>query len=178
MRRKWMALLLAASMVFTFGACGTSSDTPAQESTASVDSNNSDTQEEPSAETSGSEVPETEKEMNQIESYTIENFPIIYQMPELPTGCEITAATMVLNHYGFQTDKENLAIQYLPKLDSADFYYGEDGRLYGNDLNNFFIGDPRTESGIICGTGAIVTALNIYLKEKQSNIQAVDITVK
>ena len=52
MRRKWMALVLAASMVFTLGGCGTSSDTPTEENTASVDSNNTDTQEEPFAETS------------------------------------------------------------------------------------------------------------------------------
>lgn len=56
MKRKWMALVIAASMVFTLGACGTSSNTPAEESTASVDSSNADTQEEPSAETSGSEA--------------------------------------------------------------------------------------------------------------------------
>lgn len=33
-------------------------------------------------------------------SYTIKNFEIIGQLPELPTGCEITALTMVLNYYG------------------------------------------------------------------------------
>lgn len=33
-------------------------------------------------------------------AYTIKNFEIIGQLPELPTGCEITALTMVLNYYG------------------------------------------------------------------------------
>ena len=32
--------------------------------------------------------------------HQINSFDIIFQMPELPTGCEITALTMVLNYYG------------------------------------------------------------------------------
>ena len=82
-------------------------------------------------------------------SHVISDFPIIYQMPELPTGCEITAATMVLNYYEFQVDKTVMAEQYLPTLYSTGIYYGQDGRTYGNDMNAYFIGDPRTENGII-----------------------------
>ena len=128
--------------------------------------------------------PETAREIGQEtdeaaeipESYVIRDFPIIYQMPELPTGCEITAAAMVLNYYGFQADKTVLAGQYLPTLASAGIYYGQDGRAYGNDMNAYFIGDPRTENGIICGTGAIVTALDSYLIGAGSGMRAVDLT--
>ncbi len=90
-------------------------------------------------------------------SAQIEDFPIVNQMPELPTGCEITALTMALNYYGYPVDKTVMASEYLPTA-SADRYYGSDGRLYGTDMNEYFIGDPFTENGIICGTGAIVTA--------------------
>ena len=68
--------------------------------------------------------------------------------------------TMVLNYYGYQADKVEMATQYLPVLYEAEIYTGEDGKIYGSDINQYFIGDPTTVNGIICGTGAIVTAVN------------------
>ena len=62
-------------------------------------------------------------------SYIIQGFPIINQMPELPTGCEITAMTMALNYYGYQADKVEMATQYLPVLYEAEIYTGEDGKI-------------------------------------------------
>lgn len=108
------------------------------------------------------------------DSYRIEDFPLIMQMPELPTGCEITALTMALNYYGFQIDKVTMATEYLPTLPSADVYITEDGILYGNDMNQFFIGDPASENGVICGTGAIVTAADLFLENAGSDMRAVD----
>ncbi len=96
--------------------------------------------------------------------YVIENFPIILQMPELPTGCEITALTMAINYYGFDVDKVTMATDYLP-CEELNLYYSEDGTLYGNDLNNVFVGDPASSHGYVCGTGAIVTAANDYFSD-------------
>ena len=96
-------------------------------------------------------------------------------MPQLPTGCEITAATMALNYYSFDVDKMVMARKYLPTTNRG-LHYGADGRLYGNDLNKYFIGDPATEGGYVCGTGAIVTALNSFLSQQGSGLQAVDIS--
>ncbi len=59
---------------------------------------------------------------------------------------------------------------------SADRYYGADGRLYGTDMNEYFIGDPFTAGGIICGTGAIVTAADRYLDDQGSSMRALDVT--
>lgn len=56
-------------------------------------------------------------------SALIDDFPEIMQMPELPTGCEITALTMVLNYYGFDVDKVTLATEYLPTM-PPELYYG------------------------------------------------------
>lgn len=100
------------------------------------------------------------------------DFDIIEQYPELPTGCEITAMTMVLNYYGYNVDKVTMALDYMPKI-QAEFYRGEDGRLMGPDLENFFVGDPTEETGYICGTGAIVTAANAYLTDVGSDMTAV-----
>ena len=61
------------------------------------------------------------------------DFDIIEQYPELPTGCEITALTMVLNYYGYQVNKVTMALDYMPKV-QAEFYRSEDGRLTGPDL--------------------------------------------
>ncbi len=99
------------------------------------------------------------------------NFDIIEQYPELPTGCEITALTMVLNYYGYQVNKVTMALDYMPKV-QAEFYRSEDGRLMGPDLENFFVGDPTEETGYICGTGAIVTAANRYLADVGSGLTA------
>ena len=99
------------------------------------------------------------------------DFDIIEQYPELPTGCEITAMTMVLNYYGYQVNKVNMALDYMPKV-QAEFYRSEDGRLMGPDLENFFVGDPTEETGYICGTGAIVTAANRYLADVGSDLTA------
>ena len=99
------------------------------------------------------------------------DFDIIEQYPELPTGCEITAMTMVLNYYGYQVNKVNMALDYMPKV-QAEFYRSEDGRLMGPDLENFFVGDPTEETGYICGTGAIVTAANRYLVDVGSDLTA------
>lgn len=100
------------------------------------------------------------------------DFEIMEQYPELPTGCEITAMTMVLNYYGYNVDKVTMALDYMPKI-QAEFYRSEDGRLMGPDLENFFVGDPTEETGYICGTGAIVTAANAYLTDVGSDMTAV-----
>ena len=60
-------------------------------------------------------------------AYTIKNFEIIGQLPELPTGCEITALTMVLNYYGLNPNKLELATEYLPKTEYSTYY--KDGKL-------------------------------------------------
>lgn len=106
----------------------------------------------------------------------ISNFPIVYQMPQLPTGCEITALTMVLQYYGLDADKEEMATDYLPTSPSTNRYTGSDGRVYGIDLDAYFVGSPFDDSGIICGPQAIVTAANQYLEDQGSSLQAVDRT--
>lgn len=115
------------------------------------------------------------EEPEKAEEYLIEDFEIIWQMPELPTGCEITAMTMALRYYGLPADKMEMATRYLPTA-SAGFYYGDGGRLYGPDLERYFVGDPATQAGYICGPQAILTAANAYLADQGSSLRAVEKT--
>ena len=113
----------------------------------------------------------SEKVLRNSTETQLADFEIIEQYPELPTGCEITAMTMVLNYYGYNVDKVTMALDYMPKV-QAEFYRSEDGRLMGPDLENYFVGDPTEDSGYICGTGAIVTAANAYLSDVGSSLTA------
>ena len=135
---------------------------------------------EKTAEESGGETGETsggekKTEKNLPEQAQIEDFGLILQMPELPTGCEITALTMMLNYYGYTVDKTVMASDYLP-VRSAGLHYGADGRQYGNNMEQYFIGDPATENGYICGTGAIRTVADGYLSDCGSTLRAEDLT--
>lgn len=76
----------------------------------------------------------------------------ILQNPELPTGCEITSLTMLLNHIGFKVDKLVMADNYLPK-----------GEYRNADFNEVFVGNPREYSAYGCFSNAIVTAAESFL---------------
>lgn len=109
------------------------------------------------------------------DSCVIQNFDIIYQEPELPTGCEVTALTMAMNYSGCNVDKYTMATEYLP-CTPYDIEYGEDGNLYGSSPEQYFIGDPTSVYGYVCGTTPIVTAANNYFKYTCSKLKAIDIT--
>ncbi len=88
----------------------------------------------------------------------------IFQEPELPTGCEVTSLTMLLNYLGFDISKTELAADYLP-MD-----YG--GRV---GFDRAFIGNPEWYGGYGCFSPVIETTANRYLSEKNADFRAVDI---
>ncbi|MGN1411041.1 MAG: RICIN domain-containing protein [Oscillospiraceae bacterium] len=71
----------------------------------------------------------------------IENVTPIVQSG-LPTGCEATGLTILLNWYGFNVSKEDMAMTYMPR---QDFYYA-DGKKIGPDYITTFAGDPSRKS--------------------------------
>lgn len=79
------------------------------------------------------------------------------QFPELPTGCEGTAAAMVLRYYGEDVTPVAFAADW---LSCDDAFYAEDRRQYGPDPREVFAGDPASESGFGCFAPAIVSAVN------------------
>jgi uncharacterized protein YvpB len=86
----------------------------------------------------------------------------VLQLPELPTGCEITALTTLLRFYGFDADKVTMAADYLPK--SWGNYQEIDGKVYKDSFFDYFIGDPAG-TGYGCFSPAIMTAAANYLTE-------------
>ena len=84
----------------------------------------------------------------------------ILQNPELPVGCEITALTILLNYYGFDAEKNDMARNYLPT--SWGNPRTVDGKLYKDSFFDYFIGDPFSR-GYGCFSPAIEKAANSYI---------------
>lgn len=89
----------------------------------------------------------------------------ICQYPELPTGCEITSLTMLLNALGYDVDKCELSDKYLSK-----------GAVGTVDFRKAFEGDPRDSNSYGCYAPVIVDAANKYLKDQGTSKRAYDLT--
>ena len=88
------------------------------------------------------ELTHTSTEVNEnIENnnYYISGVPIINQFPELPTGCEVTSAAMLLNYYGINVSKEALA----DEISKAPLPIFRNDRIEGESPYEYFIGNPR-----------------------------------
>lgn len=83
--------------------------------------------------------------------------PQLCQYPTLPTGCEATAAAMVLQYHGEAIEPAEFAKRWLSC--SGEFYW-RDGEYYGPDPSEFFVGDPFSSNGYGCYAMPIVKAIN------------------
>ena len=85
-------------------------------------------------------------------SYKRLDVECVLQNPELPTGCEITALTTVLNYLGYNVDKLTMADYYLDK-----------GKMGEVSPYKAFVGNPRDEDS--CGAFApvLVNSATKYL---------------
>ena len=94
--------------------------------------------------------------------YKIEDFKWLNQNPELPTGCEITSLTSVLNYYGINVKKETMADDYLKKGNGS--YY------------KMFLGNPRDAGSFGCMAQPIVDAANLYFKKNNVSMKASNVS--
>lgn len=83
------------------------------------------------------------------------------QNPELPTGCEITSLTTVLNYLGYDVSKVEMADNYLEK-----------SSVVPSNFWKVFLGDPKSKSGFGCYAQPITDAANKYLTEQNSDYVA------
>lgn len=90
---------------------------------------------------------------------------VIYQNPELPTGCEITSLAMLLNYWGYDIDKVELSDNYLNKnYDYSCTFY------------DAFIGNPTSDSGFGCYSPVIEDAAYSFLRVAESDLEVYNIT--
>ena len=87
------------------------------------------------------------------------NVPRLCQYPDLPTGCEATAAVMVLRYYGAAVTPEVFAREWLECSTDFTIY---DGLLYGPDPDEQYAGDPFTTASYGCFAGPIVAAVRAH----------------
>lgn len=89
----------------------------------------------------------------------------IYQNPELPTGCEVTALTIILNYLGYDIDKTTMADLFLPK-----------GKIGKTDPDVAFIGNPRDKNSYGANAPVLEKTANDYLSKVESDYHAYNIT--
>jgi len=87
-----------------------------------------------------------EKEIEQLSVNKLNVTPVL-QLPELPTGCEITSLATVLNYYGYDISKTQLADEYL-----------DCGKVGQTDPDEKFIGSPYDEHSYGCYSNVIADA--------------------
>lgn len=104
--------------------------------------------------------------VERITSHHIKNVPVLSQT-DLTACCESYACTMTLQYLGFDLTINEFVENYLIK---KPVFYGEDGILYGPDMDAAFAGDIYFGYGI--NSPAMAKSMNIYLKEKKSNLTA------
>lgn len=83
--------------------------------------------------------------------------PLICQNPMLPTGCEVTSATMLLQYWGENISHDAFASDW---LECDNEFYKVSGVLHGPDPDLVFAGDPFSEYSYGCYEKPIVDAVN------------------
>lgn len=99
--------------------------------------------------------------------------PIVYQNPELPNGCEITAVTSVFHYYGFLVDKIKMADYYLYQSPIVTV----NNKRYGPDPNIGYAGSPKDPiNGWYAFAGPIEHAAKIASKSLGTNLKTENIS--
>lgn len=100
-----------------------------------------------------------EKQIKQISTYKLDVTPVL-QLPELPTGCEITSLATVLNYYGYDISKTQLADEYL-----------DCGKIGQTDPDEKFIGSPYDEHSCGCYSNVIADAARDFSIKNNCNFK-------
>lgn len=98
-----------------------------------------------------------------IAKHIIQSVPHINQNKDFPTGCESAAAVCLMNYYGIGITVDEFIDNHLPQ--SGYPYYDENGIMHGESPYEYFIGDPRSDSGYGCYAPVIHKAVEAALPE-------------
>lgn len=92
--------------------------------------------------------------------------PLIMQLPDLPTGCEVTSLAMAINFCSIGVSNTVLADYYLDK-----------GEYRAVDFRRKFVGDPREANAYGCYAGVIVNCAEKFFKSVPNrNFDVVNMT--
>lgn len=91
---------------------------------------------------------------------------VIYQLPELPTGCEATSLAMALQYLGFSADKTDIAENYL--------IYNAENMALG------YLGNPFQDDGVGIFPPGLVRTANNFIRDNSDtqNYFAYDVSNK
>ncbi len=152
-------LLLASFIAFSF--------LPGKEEDPSADYANLPT-------TSMTVIPEaveaTEEEVTR--DNILLNIPNIYQLPELPNGCEATSLAMVLEYNDFDITKTEIVDTYLDKATLVD----QQGILRGADPEDTYIGNPYDETGYYILAPGLTNTAQAYLNTQDTEYRSEDVS--
>lgn len=113
-----------------------------------------------------SENTDSNIESKRIVIKEVQGVSVISQLPELPSGCEIAAATMLIKWAGVNVDKQDIA-KSIPK---SSLPANKNGFLQGNSPDDAFIGDPFSDNGLGVYHGPIASVINKYLPDQVKDI--------
>ncbi len=124
---------------------------------------------------SGKKMTCTVTVLNYKDSARISGVPNYNQLTSgYPTGCEQFSARMLVNYYGYHASTEDIvnAITLSPAP------YTKNGKKYGGDPSNSFVGDPKKKKpyGYGCLPSAIVQGINRYMEKVGGAYRAKDIS--
>ncbi len=154
MKKIWMIACAAALLL---AGCGAQESSAAPQDTAAVQTTGA----APAAPVASGAV------QQQVSGAPLKlvNIQTLAQLPELPTGCEVTSLAAVLNYYGVTIDKCDIGDRYLDK-----------GAVGTVDFREAFEGDPRDEDAYGCYAPVIVNAANRILTERGTSMQAAEVS--
>ena len=110
-----------------------------------------------------------------IETYTrseVISVPIIMQEPELPTGCEITSLTAILNYCGEPVTKRRMARDYLKKAPLRI----EGDKLVGPEPSGCLYRSPNFSKGVYAFPQAIVKTVKNYVTAVNKEFVVTDLS--
>jgi uncharacterized protein YvpB len=106
------------------------------------------------------------------------NVPVVNQYPEMPVGCEISAAVSAINYMGYNISDTDFAKKYFKHKNEADnfgFWYDENDVFYGPDPAVEFVGNPFGW-GYGVYPRAVAKAMNTYFINVGSTSRAYSVT--
>lgn len=101
----------------------------------------------------------------------IEGVSAIGQYPQLPTGCEATALTMLFNYSGLMVSKKDVA-NALPKVSLPQY---SQGKKRGSHPNEGFIGNPYSSHSYGVYAEPILKVIEHYLPGRSEDLRGKNI---